>query len=133
LAFVYSSNGFKKDFKRLRRNGLVNISRFKPRTRYEKIMIVWMILAVSCYVVFNVSNLLFSQVCTLQTDTEKQCNVENTRLVWIASSRPICWPFSTLVWVSTHILGTTGLHQRTKRCVKLQRQLFLTCSAEPWW
>jgi len=60
-------------------------------------------------------------------------NVENTRLIWIASVRPICWPFSTLVWVSTHILGTAGLHQRTNRYVKLQRQIFLTCSAEPRW
>jgi len=44
--------------------------------------------------VFNVSNLLFSQVSTLQTDTDKQWwSWKPTTPVWITSARPIFGPY----------------------------------------
>jgi len=91
-------------------------------------------LAVSCKVVFEVSNQPLSQDCTLEKDTDNQWQRwKYTTPVWIALVRPIFWPFPNFVWVSTHTLWTTGSDQRTNRCVKLQRQVFLNFSAEPWW
>jgi len=43
------------------------------------------------------------------------------------------WPFSTLVWVSTHCLGTTGLDQLTHRYLKLWQQVCLKFTPGPWW
>jgi len=57
--------------------------------------------------VFNVSNLLFSQVPTLQTKTSSG-SVENVQPRFESPRRD---PFLTLLhlWVSTHTLETTGL------------------------
>ena len=93
---------------------LVNTSRFKPQTTYEKIMIVWMI--------------FYSKLLN-----RFQCQQSHRTAVWIASAWSIFWPFLTLLWVSTHALGTTGLDQWTDRCVKLQRHVFPNFNAEPRW
>ena len=62
-----------KFFERDPNLSLVNTSRPKPQTTYEKnTCCVDDFLQQVAKVVFNVSNLLFSQVSTLQTDTEKQ-------------------------------------------------------------
>jgi len=68
--------------------------------------------------VFNVSNLLFSQVSTLQTDTEKQTssgNVQNPQRRFGSPLRDPFFPFSTLLWILIHTLGNTGLDQLTYR------------------
>ena len=52
--------------------------------------------------------------------------------VWIANtgldrlSVTLFWPFATLVWVSTHTLGTTGLDKLNNRCVNCGENYFLT-------
>jgi len=68
------------------------------------------------------SHLLFSQVTTLYTDTDKQWQRSKyswyTTPIWIASVRPIFRPFSTLVWLSTHNSGTAGLDQLTNLALR---------------
>jgi len=60
-------------------------------------------------------------------------NVENAqRQFGLPQRDPFLWPFTTITWLSTHALWTTVKDERTNRCVRLQRQLFLYFLAEPW-
>jgi len=76
--------------------------------------------------VFNISNVLFSQVPAVKTDTDKQwqrwkCATQG----WTAWSPPF-WLFTSLVWISTPTLGNTWLDQLKKRCVNCGNTYFLT-------
>jgi len=101
---------------------LVNTSWPKPQTTYETntdcVGDFWPQVAKFVFV----SNLLFSQVSTLQTDKQWQ-RWKSTTPVCIASARPIFWHFSTLLCVLIHTSGTTGLDMFTNRCIKLPRQI----------
>jgi len=81
--------------------------------------------------VFKVSDLLFSQVSTLQTETDKRCWRWNLQLLFGSPLRDLFFdPF----WVFIHALPTTGLDELTNRCVMLRRQvgLFFKTFSEPW-
>jgi len=95
----------------------------------------WQQVAKFIFFMLAVYGMPFSQLPLAQTDTEKQTKRwKHTNPVWLVCAWPIFWPLSTFVCVSTHTLGTTGLDQLNyNRCVKLQRQLFLNFTAEPWW
>ena len=124
----------KKDFNRLVSKlfehdpnlSLVNTSWPKPQTTYDEntdyVDDFWQQVA---KFVFNVSNLPFSQVTTLQTETISD-KVENLQPRF---GSPLRGPYfdlcSTLLWVLIHTLATTGLDLLTNQCGMLRRQVGL--------
>jgi len=55
-----------------------------------------------------------------------------TTPVWIASAWPIFWHFATVILVSTHTLGVTGLDQQPTVVLAAATSI-INSTPEPWW
>jgi len=88
---------FPNFFERVQNLSLMNTSRSKPQTTYEKYDCMDEFWQQVAKFVFNVSNLLFSQVPTLYRQTRTSTgNVENTVNTQPGFGSPLCDPFFDL-------------------------------------
>ena len=126
IGFCYlNTNGFLKNtstaYARTTRSTVPKLFWAHPKSEFGEHLVIKF--------VFNISDLHFSHVPTLQKDTSNRLAVVTLKIHNSGLDRvgmTFFWPFATLVWVSTHTLGTTGLDKLNNGCVNCGENYLLT-------